>query len=203
MKFKNYLDENTNLTKQARLLRFVVFILVVAVVINGYFVYSSRVKSRTILIPPYLSEGEAYVSGKDASDNYLEAMAKYACFLRLNYTPANVSKQFNAFLKLLTPPAYKEQSGVLYKQKEDVIQMNVSSSFFPIEIEIDRANKRIFVTGMLNQWTYDKHFVTDERKTYVIEYRIDFGRFFIENFIGCGKSKQGCFEKVKTEKKEV
>jgi len=191
MLFKNYFEENAALAKQLRFLRFVVFLLAVAVIINGFFVYSSGVNQKVILVPAYI-EGEAVISGRDADDDYLKAMAKYVCFLRLNYTPANVSRQFNDFLKLLSPSVYKEVSTVLYKQKENVVQMNVSSAFNPVVIELDRNQRKLFITGKLSQWTYDKQFITDEDKTYMIKYRIDMGKFIVDGFVGCEKGKESC-----------
>jgi type IV conjugative transfer system protein TraE len=200
MEFKKYLDENVNLVRQLRFLRFVVFLLAAAVVINGFFVYSSDIRHKTILIPP-LIEGEAYVYGKDASDSYLKAMAEHTCFTRLNYTPTNVGKQFSAFLKLLDSSAYSVHSSALYKQKENIIQMQVSSAFFPEQVKIDRNKKIIYVSGHLSQWTYDKEFITSERRTYAVKYQINSGRFYVTDFIGCGKSISDC--EGKTDEGEV
>ena len=200
MELKKYLDENVNLMKQLRFLRFVVFLLAVAILVNGFFVYSSGVYEKVILIPPYL-EGEAYITGKDASDSYLQCMADYVCFARLNYTPANVSRQFNTFLKLLDSSIYKKYVDSLYRQKENILQLQVSSAFYPTKIRIDREKKTIFVTGFLNQWTYNKEFITSEERVYALKYRIANGRFYVTDFIGCGKSESECEGKTGKEEK--
>jgi len=192
MKSKYYLDENANLLKQLRFLRFVVFILAVAVVVNGLFVYSTRKYDKVVLLPPQLEE-EAYVSYHDASESYLASMAKHVLSLRFNYTPANVSDQFNSYLKLLSSSFYPDEMKALYKIKDEVVKSHVASAFFPEKVEVNKKEKKVYVFGKLNQWTYDKKFLVDESRLYVIKYSVNAGRFVVESLVSC-KNKDKCPE---------
>jgi len=191
---KAYFEEHVNIIAQNRKLRFIVFLMAVAVIINGFFVYSAGIHQKIVLVPPYI-EGEAYVYGNNAGDSYLKSMAVYVCSLRLNYTPANVKRQFGAFLRLLPPETFKSYQVELYKLKDKVLSLRVSSAFFPFKTEVNRKRKIIFVSGRLDQWTYDKEFITSEERTYGVKYAVENGRFYVVNFLYCGKNKEGCISR--------
>lgn len=188
---KNFLFENAELKKQNRFLRFIIFLIGVAVVIQGILVYRAGIYQKVILVPPYI-EGEAYVMGKDASDSYLKEMASYVCYLRLNYSPANVGNQFNAFLKLVDSSVFGEMQKALYMVKDDVIQHKVSSSFYPDKVEVDREKKVVFVYGKLLQWVDEKTLSASEKRVFVVKYKIEGGRFYVVDFVNCGDRKEGC-----------
>lgn len=191
MNKKTYLFENAELKKQNRFLRFVVFLIAVAVVIQGFLVYRAGINQKIVLVPLYL-EGESFVTGKDGSDAYLREMGSYVCYLRLNYAPSNVSKQFNNFLKLVDSSIFGKMQKSLYKIKEEVIQYRISSSFYPDKIEINRAKKAIFVYGKLLQWVDEKTLTSSERKIFAIKYKIESGRFYVVDFVGCGERVDEC-----------
>lgn len=189
MNKERYLDERANFARQVRILRFIVFLLAVAVVVNGIFVYMSGINQRTVLVP-LVAEGELYVAGNDASDSYIKAMIDLALFYRMNYSPANVRLQFNSFLKLLAPSLFGEMQKELNGIIGEILESKVSSAFYPEEVRIDREKGVVLVKGRLRQWAEDRLYVNEERQ-FLIKYVVRHGKFMIENFRVC-KANEEC-----------
>ncbi len=188
---KIYFEENANLKRQLRFLRFIIFLMAIAVIIQGYFVYSSGIHQKIILIPPYV-EGEAYITGRDASDSYLRAISAQVTFLRLNYNPANVEKQMTSFLQMVDNAYYKDVKPEVLKLIDNVKELKISSVFFPENFEVDRSKKVLYITGKLFQWTENKEFITGELRVYALKYKIEGGRFWVVKFIFCGDRRDSC-----------
>lgn len=181
MEIKKYLEEKANYIYGARLLKFVVLLLVLLLVINSVATYMAIKGQKVILIPPVLST-QAFVSGSDASDEYLAAIARYVAALALNYTPSNARAQFNDFLALFEPSRFVVYKDIFYSLAEKVETANVTSAYFVSSIEVNRKENSIILTGLLNQWTQDKQFIVNESKKYVVKYKIVDGKFQVIDF---------------------
>ncbi|MEM2073605.1 MAG: TraE/TraK family type IV conjugative transfer system protein [Nitrososphaeria archaeon] len=188
MNKERYLDERANFARQVRILRFIVFLLAVAVVVNGFFVYTSGINQRTVLVP-VVAEGEVYVAGNDASDSYIKAMIDLALFYRMNYSPANVKVQFNSFLKLLSPSFFGEAQTELNGIVGEILENKISSAFYTEEIRIDREKRIVSIKGRLKQWSEDRLYVNEERQV-VVKYAIGHGKFMIENLKTCRANEE-------------
>lgn len=180
MLLKKYIEEKTNYAVSNRLLRFFIVVIGLAVIVQSFVMYSLWKSQRTILVPPNITS-QAFISGNDASDEYLKAMVRYIMTLTANYTPATARSQFSDFLKIVAPEKFEEHKKVFYELAEKVETGNVSSFYSVTSIQVDREKKEIKVRGVLNQWTQDKKFITDEPKEYLITYDIKDGMFYVKS----------------------
>ncbi|MGB9811626.1 MAG: type IV conjugative transfer system protein TraE [Dictyoglomus turgidum] len=179
MELKKYLEEKANYAMSNRILRFFVIVIGVAFIVQSFVMYTLWKSQKVILVPPNLSS-QAYISGSDASQEYLRAMARYVMTLGFCYSPGTVRSQLNDLLKLFSPEEFPSYKQVFYKIASDSEAAAVSSSFFVSKIEVDKDSKEITVTGVLNQWTQDKKFITDEVRTYKLRYAIQDGMFLLK-----------------------
>lgn len=187
MEIKKYLEEKANLALTVRLLKIVVSILAFALCVNSFILYYVYKNERVVIVPPTVST-QVFVSGSDASDEYLIAMARYIAQLGLNYTPAIARVQFNDLLKMFVPQSFPSYKNVFYELAGRVESGNVSSAFYVTRVKVNRDNKTLIVSGVLNQWTQDKKFITDEPRQYMIKYQINNGFF---NIIEIKEYKEG------------
>lgn len=178
MEFKKYISEKANYAAANRVLRFFVVVVGLAVIFNSLVTYYLFTSNKVILVPPQLST-QVFVSGKDASDEYLETVARYICQLAFNYNPGNVRGQLSDLLKLVSPESFPVYQKAFYDLADRVEAGGVSSSFFVQKVTVKKTDRTMVVHGILNQWTRDKKFITDEPKRYIIHYSIRSGLFYI------------------------
>ncbi len=181
MEIKKYLEEKANYLYGARLLKFTVVILVVLLIVNSFVTYTMIKKQRTILVPPSIST-QVYVSGSDASEEYLKAMARYISALVLNYNPTVARAQFNDFLKLVSPSTFPAYKDAFYSLADKIEAGQVSSAYYITQIKVNKKEGNMILTGLLNQWTQDKQFITNESKQYILKYKINDGMFSVVEF---------------------
>lgn len=178
MEMKRYIEEKANYIYTTRLLKFIVLVLALLLAVNSILTYSMLSSQKIILVPPAL-DTKVYVSGSDASDEYLKFMARYICTLVLNYNPTVARAQFNDFLKLVSPSAFPAYKNSFYSLADKIETGGVSSAFYITQIQLDKKEGKMIVGGMLSQWTQDKQFITNETKKYLIKYRISDGLFSV------------------------
>jgi len=178
VELKKYMEEKTNYAMSNRILRFFVIVIGIAIIVQSFVMYSLWKSQRTVLVPPNITS-QAFISGVDASDEYLRAMARYVMILTTTYSPSTARSQFSDFLKLVAPERFAEYKKVFYDLADKSETGNVSSSFFVSLVKVDRVKKELIVQGILNQWTQDKKFITDEVKSYLIAYDIRDGMFYV------------------------
>jgi conjugal transfer pilus assembly protein TraE len=138
-------------------------------------------EQKVVVVPPVYSD-KLFIAGSDASDEYLYAMGNFITFLMLTYSPGTARVQFNHFLKFCSPTAFVKFKTFLYSLADKVETAHISSAFFPYKVTVNRAEKVIEVTGLLNQWSSGGHFITNENKKYRIKYKIQNGFFMVEDF---------------------
>jgi conjugal transfer pilus assembly protein TraE len=138
-------------------------------------------EQKIVVVPPVYSD-KLFISGSDASDEYLYSMGNFISFLMLTYSPATARVQFNHFLKFCSPEAFSKFKPMLYSLADKIETAQVSSAFYSQKISINRAEKILEISGQLSQWTQSQQFITNEVKKYRIKYTIQNGFFMIENF---------------------
>ena len=132
---------------------------------------------RTIVVPPVISS-RIEITGERASEEYVKAFSRYIAALAFSYSPGGVKAQFDELLALYAPEAFPEGKRVLYELADRVAATRVTSVFFISKLYVDGQKKQIEVAGQKRQYVDDRK-VEDILKTYLIEYRISDGRFFI------------------------
>jgi conjugal transfer pilus assembly protein TraE len=181
VELKKYLEEKENLRASNKLLKFFVVVIGLAVILNSVFTYFLMKEQKIVIVPPVYSD-KLFISGSDASDEYLFSMGNFISFLMLTYSPATVRVQFNHFLKFCSPEAFPKFKTMLYSLADKIETAQVSSAFFPQKVSVNRVERTLEVSGHLSQWTQNQQFITNEVKKYKIKYRIQNGFFMVENF---------------------
>jgi len=114
VEMKKYLEEKTNCVRSNRLLKFFIIVIGIAIVIQSFVMYSLWKSQRTILVPPNITT-QAFISGSDASDEYLIAMARYIMLLTASYNSGTARAQFSDFLKLVVPERFRDCKGSVFR----------------------------------------------------------------------------------------
>jgi conjugal transfer pilus assembly protein TraE len=181
VELKRYLEERENLRASNKLLKFFVVVIGIAVILNSAFTLFLMKENKVVIVPPVYSD-KLFVSGTDASDEYLSSIGNFISFLMLTYSPATARTQFSHFLKFCSPEAFPKFKAILYSLADKIETTQVSSVFYPQRISVNRAEKVLEILGLLNQWTSNHQFITNEVKRYRIKYKIQNGFFMVENF---------------------
>jgi conjugal transfer pilus assembly protein TraE len=179
---KRYLEERENLRASNRFLKFFVVVIGIAVILNSVFTYFLMKEQKVVIVPPVYSD-KLFISGSDASDEYLYAMGNFISFLMLTYSPGTARAQFNHFLKFCAPESFTKFKTTLYSLADKVETALISSAFYLQKISVNRVERVLEVTGLLSQWTQQHQFITNEVKKYRIKYKIQNGFFMVEDFV--------------------
>ncbi len=181
---KDYLEEKVYLKQQNRFYRMFLFFMVLALIISTLVTYYAIKQEKVVLVPPSLSR-TVEISGNKPSSSYLEEMVGYIFYLALNYVPETIDWQMENLLELFDSDTYSTYKQVFSRYAEDVKATGTSSSFVVTNIKVYPERRKIVVNGILNQWTRDRKFLTNDQRSYVIEYSFKYGRFYLKEFKEC------------------
>ncbi len=145
---------------------------VLSLVLGIGLAYVSKEKSRT-LVPPSISQAFT-VSDGHIDNAYLSMMGDYFLYLKLNVTPANVTRQFGRLLDYVPPQNYPIYQPVLIEEAQLIKESNISSRFDPIKTEVSLDDLQIKITGNLTKSVGDR-FLPTEEATYAIQMGYDYG----------------------------
>ena len=177
MRLNLFLQRSSNVAAENRLLKFVVAVIGVTAIVNSVMTYRALNYQRTIVVPPVLSS-RIEITGERASEEYIKAFSRYIAALAFSYSPGGVKAQLDELLTLYAPEAFPEGKRVFYELADRVVATRVTSVFFMSKLSVDGEKRQIEVAGQRRQYVDDRK-VEDVLKTYLIEYLIADGRFFI------------------------
>lgn len=172
-----FLQKSSNIFAENRLLKFVVVALGIAVVINTAGLFMALNSQRVILVPPVVNS-KISISGDKASDEYLKEFARYILNLALTYNPVNARSQFSELLAVYDPSQFQTARKELYELADKIESTKASSAFYIQSIINDNEKHRLEVTGTKKTYMVDQK-AEDTLKVYLIEYRIDNGKFIL------------------------
>lgn len=172
-----FLQKSSNIFTENRLLKFVVVALGIAVVINTAGLFMALNSQRVILVPPVVNS-KISVSGDKASDEYLKEFARYILSLALTYNPVTARSQFSELLAVYDPAEFQTSRKELYELADKIENTKASSAFYIQSIINDTEKRRLEVTGTKKTYMVDQK-AEDTLKVYLIEYRIDNGKFIL------------------------
>ena len=172
-----FLQKSSNIFAENRLLKFVVVALGIAVVINTAGLFMALNSQRVILVPPVVNS-KISVSGDKASDEYLKEFARYILSLALTYNPVNARSQFSELLAVYDPAEFQTSRKELYELADKIENTKASSAFYIQSIINDTEKRRLEVTGTKKTYMVDQK-AEDTLKVYLIEYRIENGKFIL------------------------
>lgn len=179
MRTSIYLQKAGNLFLENRLLKFVIVVMALAVAFNSLLVFRAVKYQRIVLIPPQLTGTIEFVQGKP-TDRYLRDLTRRIINLSTTYSPATARGQFNELLELYAPESFPEASTTWYTLAGRIEETKVSTAFYLEHIKLTK-NDSIEVSGTSRQFAGDMPIET-KPETFVIDYRIQDGRFFIVAF---------------------
>ena len=178
MKAKLFLQQTSNLFVENRLLKSIIVILSLAVIFNSFMVYRAVKYQRVVLIPPTMTGTVEFVQGKP-TDNYIRDISRRIVSLAVSYSPPTARTQFEELLSYFAPESYPQASKRWYSLASRIETSQVSSVFYLEKIKI--LENRIEIFGNMKQLAGDT-LLENTSKTYLIDYRLLDGRFYIVSF---------------------
>jgi conjugal transfer pilus assembly protein TraE len=178
MKTDIFLQKTSNLFAQNRLLKFSIVIVALAVVFNSFMVYRAVKYQRVVLIPPTMTGTVEFIRGKP-TDVYIKDISRRIVGLAATYSPPTARSQFEELLTFFAPEAYPQASTSWYSLASRVEESQVSSVFYLEKIAVSENFIEVF--GNFKQYAGDT-LLENTSKTYLIDYRLHDGRFYIVSF---------------------
>ena len=178
MKAKLFLQKTSNLFVENRLLKSVIVILSLAVIFNSFMGYRAVKYQRVVLIPPKMTGTVEFVQGKP-TDNYIRDISRRLINLAVTYSPPTARAQFEDLLSYFAPESYPKASKQWYSLASRIETSQVSSVFYLESIKT--LENRIEIFGNMKQLAGDT-LLENTSKTYLIDYRLQDGRFYIVSF---------------------
>lgn len=177
MKFDIFMQKTANLAAENRLLKFFIVVIGITVVINTAVTIRAFRMQKIILVPPIV-DSRIEIAGDKASDGYVKTFVRYISALAFNYTPATARLQFGELLATYAPPAYPSAKKTFYDLADTIEMSHVTNSFVIQKIDIDSEKHQIDVLGNNLRYSEDRK-VEESQRTYLIQYRIENGKFMI------------------------
>lgn len=178
MKAELFVQKASNLFVENRLMKFVMVILALTVVFNSLMAFRAVKYQRVVLIPPNVTGTIEFVQGKP-TDGYIRDISRRIVSLATTYSPPIARAQFEELLPYYAPESYPEASKAWYSLASRVEESQVSSVFYLEKIKLKDSSIEIF--GNLKQYAGDTP-IENASKTYLIDYRVQDGRFFLVSF---------------------
>ena len=180
MKLDKFIQTSSNLYAENRLLKFVVVCIGCAVIASSLFSYAAMQNQKVVILPPVVDK-RIMISGNTVNEDYVRLFTRYAMTLLTSYTPSSAEGQFEEFLtQLVTTDFYPDMRNNLDTLIDTIKRLNITSTFYPQQIDVDIENKTIIVTGIKKEFT-NTTLVEDGRRKYRIDYVVINGRFYIND----------------------
>lgn len=183
MKIDLYQKQVANVFAQNRLLKFGFLVLLLISVSHWQAIQTVMDKKQVVFIPLNAS-GDLWVSGSDASDQYLRQMARYISSMLGQYTASTARAQFEELLSLYSAENYA-QAKTDFERLSDQIERypTVSSRLIWVgksPLRVDRAQQRIEI-DVLRERLVNGDLTRKEKKQLLIQYDIVDGRFTVQS----------------------
>ncbi|MDH5542053.1 MAG: type IV conjugative transfer system protein TraE [Nitrospinota bacterium] len=172
-----FLQKESNLFAENRLLKFSVAVMTTALVLAIYFATDAARHQIVVLVPP--SGPSMEVSGDTASEIYLKQIVRYASSLALTYSPITAESQFEELLAMYHPSYFEEGKTNFLNMLEVIKGSDVNTVFYITKMEVEKT--RVILSGRKLQ-TAKGISILDAEKTYYLSYVIESGRFWITGF---------------------
>lgn len=174
-KFKNKIDR---VVFENYTFRFSSICSSVAIVVLVYMLAFKIESQKTVVVPPFVTFKEFWVSGNNVSESYLEMVADGIVFNVLSIAPER--KPNTEFLLAMTPPEYFNQVRSAIDTQIRFIQNNAISQVFYTNGYNTKEKGLLKVTGILKQYVGDKK-IESAMYTLEIGYVVKADRFWIKS----------------------
>lgn len=122
-------------------------------------------KSRT-LVPPTISQ-KFTVSDGAIDEPYLQQMAEYFVFLKLNVTPGSVDHQYKQLASYINEADWHQMQPLLVDDAMTMKKQNISSHFAIEQTQVALDERLVKVTGTLSKYV-GKRPLEPETLSYII-----------------------------------
>lgn len=180
MIFEKYTDRIANASAEIRFLRWLAGGLAALALLLVMTTLRLIGSERVVLLPPEVNR-TMWVSGSQASKEYLEEMGFWYAGLALNITPATSEYQNSLFLKFAAPSEYGRLQAEMGARAEFLRKNNVSTQFAVRSISVDAPNNRVALHGTLYTWTSDKK-AGERSAVYMVGFKLINGRLYVSDF---------------------
>ena len=179
MKLDKYISDFKNIEYKYNIQKLIIFIIGGVTLLNTIMLTRALNSHRTIIVPPVVNT-PIEITGTGISDSYIKMMARYITGLLLNYTPFTARIQFEELLSLYAPEALPEAKKNYYHMADNIETAKVTNTFHVTagKLSYDPVKCLIEVSGDKTQYMHEQK-AKETKETYVIEYRMDNGRFMI------------------------
>jgi conjugal transfer pilus assembly protein TraE len=133
MRFDRFIKNWKSLLAENFFLKAVTLLFGVGLVLNATVFKKNQI---LIISPPEVRE-EYWVSKNNASEDYIEQMGVFFATLSGNLAPQNAAYNINALLKYVVPDIYADIKNSLMGDAMQVIENNMTVSFFPSDVKVD------------------------------------------------------------------
>ena len=179
MKLDKFISEFKNIELKYKLQKFIIIVIGCVTLLNTFMLVKAINSHRTIIVPPVINM-PIEITGTGLYDSYIKLMARYIMGLLLNYTPFTARVQFEELLSLYSPEALPEAKKNYYHMADNIESAKVTNTFHlsASNIVYDPIKRYIEVTGEKTQFMHEQK-AKEIKETYVIEYKMDNGRFMV------------------------
>lgn len=178
MKREKFLFHVDNLKGENLRLYFLTVALGVSLVIESVVVVYVAGSQRTVITPPYIDR-QFYVTGRDASPEYVQMMSKYAIELVTNYTPETAKPRIDEFMRFIAPSYYNAVYPELSVLAKEAKENAISQHFIPQRVVLQGS--KVTAKGLLTRYVQDKQ-THSAQAEYTLTFSIANGRFEIERY---------------------
>lgn len=181
VKEKGFIQNESNVFAENRMLKIGFFVLVVVTIWNGYAIHNLEDNIRTVILPPF-TDKEWVVTGNDAEDDYIADLGLHIVQQVGTWHPGSVREQLNQVLKMVHPDSYPKYRDE-FKEVADRASRYASVSFavqWDPGQAIERKENTLSIHAVRRRITGDTISRT-EPVNYVIHFSIEAGRFWIRD----------------------
>ncbi len=126
-------------------------LMLITNLVLGYTSYQALTHQSRTLVPPTLSKAFT-VSDGAVDEAYLEQMADYFLYLKLNVTPANVGRQFGQLLDYVDKQSWHHVQPQLFREATVIKKDNISSQFSVESIRISLDTLQVQLYGKVQKY---------------------------------------------------
>ncbi|CAK1711595.1 conjugal transfer pilus assembly protein TraE [Vibrio crassostreae] len=148
-------------------------VMLITNLVLGYTSYQALTHQSRTLVPPTLSQAFT-VSDGAVDEPYLEQMADYLLYLKLNITPASVGRQFGQLLEYLDETSWYNVQPKLLREATVVKKDNISSQFSVESVRISLDTLQVQLYGKLQKHVGQRA-LDPEMKWYQVNFSYDQG----------------------------
>ncbi|WP_338728993.1 type IV conjugative transfer system protein TraE (plasmid) [Shewanella baltica] len=134
-------------------------------------------KSRT-LVPPAISAAFT-VSDTAVDDAYLQQMAEYFAFLKLNVTPASVDHQYKQLASYIDEADWHVMQPLLVDEAAMIKKQNISSHFTISTTQVALDERLVKITGTLTKYVGNRP-LAPETLSYIIAMNYSHGQLSLK-----------------------